>query len=161
MRIMGLDPGSLKTGFGLLDFSNRSFGYVASGIIRIPAKNSLPERLGVIAEGVAELIDTYHPDVFAVEDVFFARNPKSALKLGQARGAAITIAVTRKLPVSEYEPRLIKQAVAGTGAATKEQIQYMVKSILKIDGEVKEDAADALAVAICHAHLSGTQGVQN
>lgn len=160
LRIMGIDPGSLKTGFGLIEFSHRRFGYLASGIIRIPSKNCLPERLSVIAEGVSELIDTYQPDAVAIEDVFFARNPKSALKLGQARGAAITVAVTNDLPVSEYAPRLVKQAVAGTGAATKEQVQYMVKSILKIDGDLKEDAADALAVAICHAHLSNTQMLQ-
>ena len=152
---MGLDPGSLKTGFGLLDLSGRSFNYIASGIIRIPSSDHLPDRLLVIAEGVSELIETYKPDICAIEDVFFARNPKSALKLGQARGAAITVAVTRKIPVHEYAPRLVKQAVVGSGAATKEQVQYMVRSILKIDGEIKEDAADALAVAICHAHLTG------
>ena len=152
---MGLDPGSLKTGFGLLDLSGQSFNYVASGIIRIPSSDHLPDRLLVIAEGVGELIETYKPDICAIEDVFFARNPKSALKLGQARGAAITVAVTREIPVHEYAPRLVKQAVVGSGAATKEQVQYMVRSILKIDGEIKEDAADALAVAICHAHLAG------
>jgi crossover junction endodeoxyribonuclease RuvC len=154
---MGLDPGSLKTGFGVLDFSGRSFSYVASGIIRIPSKNSLPQRLKVISEGVTELIESYQPDVSAIEDVFFAVNPKSALKLGQARGAAITAAVTRNIDMHEYAARLVKQAVAGTGAATKEQVQYMVKNILKIEGELKEDAADALAVAICHAHLSQNQ----
>lgn len=157
MRILGLDPGSLKTGFGLLDTSGQAFSYVASGIIRISSSKTLPERLAVIAEGVAELIETYQPDVCAIEDVFFARNPKSALKLGQARGAAITMAVTQKISVHEYAPRLVKQAVTGTGAATKEQVGYMVKTILKIDGDLKEDAADALAVAICHAHLGGVK----
>ena len=157
LRILGLDPGSLKTGFGLLDVSGQAFGYVSSGIIRIASSKTLPERLAVTAEGVAELNDTNQPDICAIEDVFFASNPKSAIKLCQARGAAITTAVTHNISVSEYAPRLVKQAVAGTGAATKEQVAYMVKTILKINGELKEDAADALAVAICHAHLSGTK----
>jgi len=154
---MGLDPGSLKTGFGVIDKSGRSFQYVASGVIRISSSKTLPQRLGVIAQGVGELIDTYQPDCVAIEDIFFARNPKSALKLGQARGAAITTAVIRDLEVSEYAARLVKQAVVGTGAATKEQIQYMVTSILRLGDVPQEDAADALAVAICHANLGEVQ----
>ena len=153
MRIMGIDPGSLKTGFGVLDTVGHRFQYVASGVIRIPASKTLPQRLAVIAEGVDELIHTYSPDCVAIEDVFFARNPKSALKLGQARGAAITVAVMRDIVVSEYATRLVKQAVVGTGAATKAQVQFMVANILRLGETPQEDAADALAVAICHANL--------
>lgn len=153
-RILGVDPGSLKTGFGVIDFSAGKFSYVASGIIRINAK-PLPERLSIISRGITEIIDQHQPDLFAVEDVFFARDPRAALKLGQARGAAITTAVLREIPVGEYAPRLVKQTVVGNGNADKDQVQFMVKKMLSLDGELKEDAADALAVAICHAnHLS-------
>lgn len=157
LRILGLDPGSLKTGFGVVDYSRGSFRYVTSGIIKIPSALSLPDRLGVIAKGVDEIILTHQPECSAIEDVFFARNPKSALKLGQARGAAITACVGHSLPVSEYAPKLVKQAVTGTGAAAKDQIQFMIRSILKLEGVPKEDAADALAVAICHAHFGGKE----
>lgn len=149
-RILGIDPGSLKTGFGLVDCHGSQFRYVTSGIIRIAAK-PLPERLSIIASGLGELIEQYKPDMFAVEDVFFAKDPRAALKLGQARGAAITMAVLNNLSVGEYAPRLVKQTIVGTGAANKDQVQFMVKKMLSLDGELKEDAADALAVALCHA----------
>lgn len=155
LRILGLDPGSLKTGFGVIDYSRGTYRYVTSGIIKIPSTLSLPERLGVIAKGVDEIICGHQPECCAIEDVFFARNAKSALKLGQARGAAITACVGHDLNVSEYAPRLVKQAVTGTGAAAKDQIQFMIKRILKLEGVPKEDAADALAVAVCHAHFDG------
>lgn len=150
-RILGIDPGSLKTGFGVVDQKGSSFNYVTSGIIRIAAK-PLPERLSIIASGLIEIIEQYKPDLFAIEDVFFAKDPRAALKLGQARGAAITVAVLNNLEVGEYAPRLVKQTVVGTGSADKDQVQFMVKKMLSLDGELKEDAADALAVAICHAH---------
>ena len=158
MRILGLDPGSLKTGFGVLEYAGSSYNYVASGLIRMPAKDHLPARLKVIAQGIDELIAKYQPDVAAIEDVFFAHNPKSTLKLGQARGAAITAVVRHDIDVQEYAAKLIKQAVASNGSASKDQVQFMVKNILNIKGELKEDASDALAVAICHAHHAGVKG---
>lgn len=146
-----MDPGSLKTGFGIVDCHGSRFSYVTSGIIRIAAK-PLPERLAIISRGLTEIIEQYKPTHFSIEDVFFARDPRAALKLGQARGAAITTAVLHDLPVGEYAPRLIKKTVVGTGAADKDQVQFMVKKMLGLQGELKEDAADALAIAICHAH---------
>ena len=135
----------------MIDFCGGKFSYVASGIIKIAAK-PLPERLSIISKGLTEIIEQHQPDQFAIEDVFFARDPRAALKLGQARGAAITTAVLHDLPVSEYAPRLVKQSVVGTGRAGKEQVQFMVKKILSLQGELREDAADALGVAICHVN---------
>jgi len=126
--------------------------YVTSGIIRIAAK-PLPERLMVITNSLTEIIEQYKPTHFSIEDVFFARDPRAALKLGQARGAAITTAVIHNLPVGEYAPRLIKKTIVGTGAADKDQVQFMVKKMLGLQGELKEDAADALAIAMCHAQF--------
>jgi crossover junction endodeoxyribonuclease RuvC len=154
VRILGVDPGSLKTGFGVIDYYRGKYSYVTSGIIRIAAL-PLPERLAVISRGISQIIKDHAPHVAAVEDVFFARDPRAALKLGQARGAAITAAVISDLPVSEYAPRLVKQSVVGTGSANKDQVQFMVKKMLSLNGELKEDAADALAVAICHANHIG------
>ena len=132
--------------------------YVTSGIIRMP-KGTLPERLQLIFDGLSQLIDEYKPQVMGIEDVFVARNPSSALKLGQARGAAILSGTNAQLPVSEYSPRSIKLAVVGTGTADKKQVQIMVTSLLKLPGEPSEDAADALAVAICHGHSMRTQNI--
>lgn len=157
IRILGVDPGSLKTGFGVIDFQGGKYSYVTSGIIRIAAL-PLPERLAVISRGISQIIEDHAPLVVAVEDIFFARDPRAALKLGQARGAAITAAVIRDLTVKEYAPRLVKQSLVGTGAADKSQVQFMVKKLLCLNGELKEDAADALAVAICHANHIGRPG---
>ncbi len=157
VRILGIDPGSLKTGFGIIDYQSGQSSYVTSGIIRIAA-GPLPERLVTIASGLAEVIDTHAPALVAVEDVFLARDPRAVLKLGQARGAAITTAVTRNLPVGEYAPRLVKQSIVGNGNASKEQVQFMVKKLLSLQGTLQDDAADALAVAICHAnHVVGAR----
>ncbi len=149
VRILGIDPGSRVTGFGVISVAGGRVSYVSSGVIRIPP-TAFPERLGVISRGISEVIETYQPQVVAVEEVFLAKNPSSALKLGQARGAAITAAVLAELPVEEYATRLVKQAIAGTGAADKAQIQYMVSRLLKLTAEPSEDAADALAIAMCH-----------
>jgi crossover junction endodeoxyribonuclease RuvC len=126
--------------------------YVTSGVIRIPSDHSLPERLLVIFESVSEIIKTYSPNEMAIEQVFMAKNASSALKLGQARGAAIVAGVSLGLPVEEYEARKVKQAVVGNGAADKLQVQHMVKALLKLPQSPQEDAADALAVALCHAN---------
>ncbi len=150
--VLGIDPGSRRTGFGVIDVAGASLRYIASGIIRLPEKTALPERLGIIFQGVTEVIATYAPQQMAVEEVFFARDPRAALRLGQARGAAIVAGVTGGLVIAEYSARTVKQAVVGTGAADKEQIQHMVMRLLGLPAAPSEDAADALAVAICHAH---------
>ena len=149
--ILGIDPGSRKTGFGIIDHSRGRSEYVTSGVIRLP-ENSLPERLGVIYESVSELVELHRPQDLAIEQVFLARSAGSALKLGQARGAAIVACVSRAMQVSEYSARQIKQSVVGTGAADKAQVQHMVRVLLRLAAEPAEDAADALAAALCHAH---------
>lgn len=149
--ILGIDPGSRKTGFGIIHFNGGRSDYVTSGVIRLP-EASLPERLGIIHAGVAELIELHCPQELAIERVFMARSADSALKLGQARGAAIVACVARDMAVAEYSARQIKQSVVGTGAADKAQVQHMVKALLKLPAQPQEDAADALAAALCHAH---------
>lgn len=127
--------------------------YLGSGCIKAIAQgDDLGARLQTIFTGVSELIAQFQPDMFAIEQVFMAKNPDSALKLGQARGAAIVAATNAELTIAEYSARQIKQSVVGTGAADKSQVQHMVKSILKLPGTPQADAADALAVALCHAH---------
>lgn len=152
MRILGIDPGSRLTGFGVIHvLSNGKISYVASGVVRVPAV-SLAERLKVIYEGVSEVIGAYRPDAVVVEKVFMARNADSALKLGQARAAAVLAAANRQLPVSEYSALQVKQSLVGKGHAQKEQVKHMVKALLELSGNPQADAADALACAICHAH---------
>ena len=149
--ILGIDPGSRKTGFGIISYVSGRSEYVTSGVIRLPA-GELPERLGVIFNSVTELVELHSPQELAIEQVFMAKSAWSALKLGQARGAAIVACVAQDMPVSEYSARQIKQSVVGTGAAEKAQVQHMVKVLLKLPAEPAEDAADALAAALCHAH---------
>ena len=149
--ILGIDPGSRKTGFGIINYVSGRSEYLTSGVIRLPA-GDLPERLKVIYASVTELILLHCPDQLAIEQVFMAKSAGSALKLGQARGAAIVACVAQDLAVAEYSARQIKQAVVGTGAADKSQVQHMVKVLLKLPAEPQEDAADALAAALCHAH---------
>ena len=155
-RIIGIDPGSRRTGYGIVDMSGGTMDYVTSGIVRLP-EGSLPERLQLIFDAVSQLVEEYSPGVMSIEDVFMSINPRGALKLGQARGAAILAGTNAKLPVSEYSARSVKSAVVGTGAADKKQIQMMVTSLLKLPSEPSEDAADALAVAICHGHSMRSQ----
>ncbi len=153
--VLGIDPGSRKTGYGLINAVGSKLSYIDSGVIRLPDAD-LPERLKLIASRLNEVIHEYSPQVASVEQVFLSNNASSALKLGQARGAAIVAAVQNDLPVSEYSARQIKQSVVGKGAADKDQVQYMVRLLLKLDFNLKEDAADALAAAICHAHTQQT-----
>ena len=155
VRILGIDPGSLITGFGVIDSDGSHNVYVASGPIRIKAE-PLPERLKIIFEEVTAVIKEYKPEVVAIEQVFMNRNADSALKLGQARGAAITAAVMQDKPVSEYTPRHVKQSVVGKGSADKQQVQHMVKILLNRQDDLQADEADALAVALCHGHIGGT-----
>lgn len=152
--ILGIDPGSRITGFGIINSDGNKHKYIASGCIRM-TQTEFPIRLQQIFTNINEVIATYKPNETAIEDVFMHTNARSALKLGQARGAAITALVVNDLAVAEYSARAIKKAVVGYGAATKLQVQDMVKLLLKLDGEIQEDAADALAVAICHAHTVG------
>ncbi|MGJ8694165.1 MAG: crossover junction endodeoxyribonuclease RuvC [Thalassotalea sp.] len=151
--ILGIDPGSRLTGYGIIQQDGRKLTYLGSGCIKaISAGKELAPRLQTIFAGVSELILQFKPDMFAIEQVFMAKNPDSALKLGQARGAAMVAATNAGLSVAEYSARQIKQSVVGTGAASKEQVQHMVCSILKLPSSPQADAADALAVALCHAH---------
>lgn len=154
-RILGIDPGSRVTGYGIIDQDGRHMAYVASGCIRASGE-SLPERLGVIFAGVNAIIHEFLPEEMAIEQVFMNKNADSALKLGQARGAAICASVHSKLPVDEYAARAIKQAVVGKGGATKEQVQHMVCVLLSLSKKPQSDAADALGVAVCHGHHSQT-----
>ena len=150
--ILGLDPGSRKTGYGVVNLQRGRATYVASGVIRMAETVSLPERLKQIFDGLCLIIEEYQPQEMAIEQVFMAKNASSALKLGQARGAAIVAATYHGLTVAEYETRKVKQSVVGTGAADKIQVQHMVKTLLKLPGLPQEDAADALAVALCHGN---------
>lgn len=150
--ILGIDPGSRITGYGVIRQQGRILTYLGSGCIRT-AVDDLPTRLKLVYAGVSEIITQFHPDYFAIERVFMARNADSALKLGQARGAAIVAAVNADLPVFEYAARQVKQTVVGTGAAEKSQVQHMVKTLLKLPANPQADAADALAIAITHCHL--------
>jgi crossover junction endodeoxyribonuclease RuvC len=154
VRILGLDPGSRVTGFGVVDAGQSGLRYVASGCIRV-GNGAMPARLLEIHRHVTELVDTYAPGEIAIERVFMHKNPDSALKLGQARGAALCGACHAGAPVFEYAPRAIKQTVTGTGAAAKGQVQHMIKALLTLQGRLSADAADALAIAVCHAQHRG------
>ena len=157
MRILGIDPGLRITGFGVLDKCGAELSYVTSGCIRTHAGGDLALRLKTILDGLEEVIASVQPDQVALEKVFVNKNPQSTLLLGQARGTAICAAVICGLPVSEYTALQVKQAVVGNGHAAKEQVQEMVKRLLRLGGDPNRDAADALACAICHAH--GGQGL--
>ncbi|MCL6416319.1 crossover junction endodeoxyribonuclease RuvC [Aestuariirhabdus sp. Z084] len=149
--ILGIDPGSRITGYGVINQVGALSEYVASGCIRIKGE-ALPERLHQVFLGINEVIELYSPQTVGIEQVFMSRNADSALKLGQARGAAIVAAVNQGLEVEEYSARQVKQSVVGNGGADKSQVQHMVQSILKLESKPQADAADALAVALCHAH---------
>lgn len=151
VRILGIDPGSRITGFAVVSARGDNLHPAHFGVIRTTA-GEVVQRLGDIFLGVREVIAEQHPDVLAIESVFLSRNPQSALKLGQARGAALCAAFEQGLPVFEYAPREIKLAVVGSGKADKLQVQHMMRQILRIEEALAADAADALAVAVCHAH---------
>ena len=151
VRILGLDPGSLRTGYAVVETSVSGVTYVVSGAIRTEGK-TFTERLREIFTEVDRLSNEFRPDEVAIESIFMHRNADSALKLGQARGAALSATFALRPRVFEYAPREVKLAVVGTGAAEKEQVQLMVKRLLNISGPLGADAADALAIALCHAH---------
>ena len=148
-RILGIDPGSRLLGWGLIDTDGRQAHHLASGCLKLSGA-SLPDKLGTIFRELGGLIGQWRPGQFAIENVFMSRNADSALKLGQARGAAICAAVMAELPVAEYAPRDIKLAVVGRGGADKVQVQHMVRVLLNLSAPPQADAADALAVALCH-----------
>lgn len=150
-RVLGIDPGSVITGFGVIDTDGVRDFHVTHGIVRV-AGDSLPEKLGHILYEVTKIIDEWQPVEMGIEEVFVSNNPMSALKLGQARGAAICAGVQRGLPVAEYSARTVKQAAVGYGAAGKEQMQEMIRVLLSLEKKPASDAADGLAVALCHAH---------
>jgi crossover junction endodeoxyribonuclease RuvC len=155
-RILGIDPGSRITGIGIIDTDGRRNQHVFSTCLRL-GDASFPERLGTIFSELSRIIREYQPLEMAIESVFVSNNPASALKLGQARGAAICAGVIAGLPVAEYSPKEVKQATVGKGGADKAQVQHMVKLLLSLQGRLQVDTADALAVALCHAHASHLQ----
>lgn len=152
LTILGIDPGSRVTGYGVVEMQQSKVRYVTSGCIRV-AELALPARLKNIFAGLTELVENYQPGEIAIEKVFMSKNPDSAIKLGQARGVAMVACANFDLPVFEYSANEIKQAIVGRGHADKQQIQHMVKALLACE-EKQADAADALATAVCHAHTA-------
>lgn len=153
MLILGIDPGSRITGFGIIKIENKQCHYVTSGCIRVKNEET-SDRLFEVFDGVSQVIKAYKPDMAAIEQIFMFQNAQAALKLGQARGAAMVALASFKLETKEYSAKQIKQAVVGTGAAKKNQVQEMVQVFLKLSAKPQADAADALACAICHFHTS-------
>lgn len=151
-RILGIDPGSRITGYGVIEVDRGRLQYIACGTIVTDRKHPFAHRLNEIFDGLNEVIQVHLPAVAAVEDVFLATNPRSALKLGHARGVAVVAAMQNGLAVYDYSPRQVKQAVAGYGQAEKRQVQHMIRVLLGLSAAPSTDAADALAVAICHAN---------
>lgn len=156
MRILGIDPGSRITGIGIIESDGRHSQHIFSCCIRL-GNDPFPIRLGKIYKEIEIIIAQYQPEQMAIEDVFLSKNPSSALKLGQARGAAICATVMQNIPVFEYSAREIKQAVVGKGSADKSQVQHMVKLLLNLQGKIQADTADGLAIALSHAHVGATK----
>lgn len=152
MRILGIDPGTLITGYGIIDFENNELKHIASGIIKIKAFKEQAKRLDVIYSEIDALIKKFKPNEFALETAFYGKNVQSTLKIGYARGASMLVAIHNNLPIKEYSPREVKKAVVGNGAASKNQVQFMMKKLLFLkNNKIKFDETDALAVAVCHA----------
>lgn len=153
MRILGIDPGTAITGYGVIDVENHRYKLVDYGCIRTAAHMYLPERLDRIYQGMQLLINKFQPQEMAVEELFFNTNATTAISVGQARGVILLAAQQKDLPIGEYTPLQVKQALVGYGRAEKQQVQYMVKTFLNMQETPKpDDAADALAIAICHSH---------
>ena len=153
MKIIGIDPGLVQTGFGIINVSNNQTFLMDYGIIKPPPKDTLANRLLTIFNDVCEIISNYNPQIFAIEDVFYGKNVKSAMRLGQARGASMVAAASKGIPIYEYSARKVKQSLTGNGNAHKTQIQFMVKTKLQMKHNPEPmDAADALAIALCHNH---------
>ena len=153
MKIIGIDPGLVQTGFGIIDVSDNQTSLIDYGIIKPQPKDTLANRLLTIFNDVCEIISNYHPQIFAIEEVFYGKNVKSAMRLGQARGASMVAAASKKIPIYEYSARKVKQSITGYGNAHKSQVQFMVKAKLQMNHNPEPlDAADALAIALCHDH---------
>lgn len=155
--ILGIDPGSRVTGYGIIRENNQRLTYIDSGCIRT-AEGAFSERLLQIFNGICVLMDRFQPNEIAIEQVFIYKNPSAALKLGHARGVAMVACASHRVPISEYSPRAIKQSLVGYGAAEKNQVKQMVMQLLMLSAEPQADAADALAIAITHSHQRLTQG---
>ena len=153
MRILGIDPGSRKTGYGLIEHSNNKSRHLDSGFIRLNEKETLTERLLILSMELEKIIDRLNPNCGAIEKIFYAKNAQSALSLAHARGVILLKFSEKQLPIHEYQALKVKQTVVGAGRADKGQIKHMVKILLKINDSLQEDQADALAVALTHAHL--------
>ena len=152
MIILGIDPGTNVTGYGIIKYQNNRFLKIASGTIKLSLSNPIPIRLKTIYDSLDKLIKTFKPDEFAIETAFFGKNVQSAMKIGYARGVSILAASHNDIPTSEYTPREVKKSVVGRGSATKEQVSFMIKSLLVLNDEkMKMDETDALAIALCHA----------
>ena len=158
LYILGIDPGPRATGYGVIAKRGNRLYYVTCGVIRLGDKYSFSDRLKIIFDGLCEVIAKHKPAVAAVEDVFVAANPRTALKLGHARGVAVLAALNNGLKVYDYTPRMVKQAVVGYGNADKQQVQHMVRVLLQLSSSPSSDAADALAVAMCHANQTIIDG---
>jgi len=156
-RTIGIDPGSRCTGYGIVEFEGGTLRHVLNGAVQISASLDFPQRLKIIYQELTAVIDNFRPQCMAVEDVFLAKNAKSALKLGQARGAAILAGVNAGLPVFEYSALEIKQAVVGYGRASKEQVIEMIQYLFALRGPINSNAADALAAAVCHLNTNASQ----
>jgi crossover junction endodeoxyribonuclease RuvC len=164
MIILGVDPGTLITGFAVIEMEHNKYSVLAYDVIKNAGFRSMPVRLKQIYDKISKVIKQYHPDEFAIETAFYGKNAQSALKLGHARGVSILAAVNFQIPTAEYSPREIKKAVTGNGSASKHQVQFMVKSQLKLREAPKFlDASDALAIALCHSFriLNGKTILQN
>ncbi|HSP86736.1 MAG TPA: crossover junction endodeoxyribonuclease RuvC [Ignavibacteriaceae bacterium] len=157
MIILGVDPGTNLTGFGIIKQDGSSFSLIKNGLIKLSSFNSLSDKLIIIYDELISLIKIYKPQQFAIETAFYGKNVQSAMKIGYARGAAILAAAHSKIPMSEYSPREIKKSVVGKGAASKEQVSFMIKTLLSVkEIQMKFDESDALAVALCHAFRMGS-----
>lgn len=157
MIIIGIDPGTRITGYGVVKFSDNSFIKIVSGTINLPINKSIPERLKIIYDELNKIIKKHRPDEFAIETAFYGKNVQSAMKIGYARGVSILCAMNNDLAANEYSPREVKKSVVGKGAASKEQVAFMIKTLLNIRTEkMKADESDALAIALCHAFRAKT-----
>lgn len=154
MRVLGIDPGSRRTGFGLVERSGNRYRCLVHGTATAPARLDLPHRIHAIARRIGEVMDAHAPECVVVEQAFYHESVRSTLVLGHVRGALLVTAVERGIEVAEYSPREIKLGVTGNGGAGKEQVTFMVRRMLSLRGDITSDAADALAAAICHLHRS-------
>lgn len=159
MKILGIDPALGTTGWGVIEVNGNKSHFIAGGVIKTNAKHTHPERLKTIYDDLNEIIKTYNPSEVAVEEVYVNSNPRTSLKLGQARGICLLVPILNNIPVGEYTPTEIKKAIAGSGKSAKEQVAIMVKTLLPTAGFVTHDTSDALAVALCHAQISSYKKV--